>query len=64
VVEVHDVLELEDGSPVMVMELLSGETLAQRLSREKVLPLPELARVMVHVCSAVGCAHALGSSRA
>jgi serine/threonine protein kinase len=60
VVEVHDVLELEDGSPVMVMELLSGETLAQRLARERVISVPELARIMVHVCSAVGCAHSLG----
>jgi serine/threonine protein kinase len=60
IVEVNDVLELEDGSPVMVMELLEGETLAQRLARERVLTLEELARVMVHVCSAVGCAHALG----
>ena len=31
VVEVHDVLELEDGSPVLVMELLAGETFAQLL---------------------------------
>jgi serine/threonine protein kinase len=60
VVEVNDVLELEDGSPVMVMELLAGETLAQKLSRERTLALPELARIMVHVCSAVGSAHALG----
>jgi serine/threonine-protein kinase len=60
VVEVYDVLELEDGSPVMVMELLSGETLARRLKRKKTLPLPDLARIMVDVCSAVGCAHSLG----
>ncbi len=60
VVEVHDVLDLPDGLPVMVMELLTGETLAQRIARERVLPLPELARIMGHVCSAVGCAHALG----
>jgi len=60
VVEVHDVIELEDGSPVMVMDLLTGETLAQRLARERSLSLPEMARIMVHVCSAVGCAHALG----
>jgi serine/threonine-protein kinase len=60
VVEVYDVLELEDGSPVMVMELLSGETLARRLKRKKSLSLPELARIMVDVCSAVGCAHSLG----
>jgi serine/threonine-protein kinase len=60
VVAVHDVLELEDGSPVMVMDLLVGETFADRLAREGALPLPEVARTMVHVCSAVGCAHALG----
>jgi eukaryotic-like serine/threonine-protein kinase len=60
VVEVHDVVELWDGSPVMVMDLLEGETIGQRLAREHTLSLPELARIMVHVCSAVGCAHALG----
>jgi len=60
VVEVHDVLQLDDGSPLMVMELLTGETFAQRLTRESTVSLPELARIMVHVCSAVGCAHALG----
>ena len=60
VVEVHDVLELEDGSPVMVMELLQGETLAERLHRDGALLLPEVARIMVHVCSALGSAHALG----
>jgi serine/threonine-protein kinase len=60
VVEVHDVLELGDGSPVMVMELLTGETLAARLAREHTMPLGDIARLMVHVCSAVGCAHALG----
>jgi len=60
VVEVHDVLELEGGAPVMVMELLAGETLADRLQRERVMSLPDIARIMVHVCSAIGCAHALG----
>jgi serine/threonine-protein kinase len=60
VVAVHDVLELEDGSPVMVMDLLVGETFADRLAREGALRLAEVARTMVHVCSAVGCAHALG----
>jgi serine/threonine protein kinase len=60
VVEVHDVLQLEDGSPVMVMELLTGETLARRLAREGAIPLPEVARILVHVCSAVGSAHAQG----
>jgi serine/threonine protein kinase len=60
VVEILDVLELEDGSPVIVMELLKGETLAQRLTREQSLSLSEAARILVPVCSAVRCAHALG----
>jgi eukaryotic-like serine/threonine-protein kinase len=60
IVAVHDVLELEDGSPVMVMDLLTGETFAERLAREGAMPLAEVALIMVHVCSAVGCAHALG----
>jgi hypothetical protein len=59
-VQVHDVLELDDGAPAMVMELLVGETLAERLSRERVMSLAVLARIMVQVCSAVGSAHALG----
>ena len=60
VVAVHDVLELEDGSPVMVMDFLEGETLAQRLSRERTLRLAEASRIMSLVCAAVGAAHALG----
>jgi serine/threonine-protein kinase len=60
VVTVHDVLELGDGSPVMVMELLRGETLAERLARQSVMALPELAPILVDVCSAVACAHSLG----
>ena len=60
VVEVHDVLELDDGAPVMVMDLLTGETLAQRLARTGNLPLVDAARILGQVASAVGCAHALG----
>src|SRR4051812_19008701 len=37
VVEILDVVELEDGSPAMVMELLEGESLAKRLRRMKKL---------------------------
>ncbi len=44
----------------MVMELLAGETLAQRLARERTIPLSELARIMMRVGSAMACAHALG----
>jgi serine/threonine-protein kinase len=60
VVEVHDVIELADDSPVMVMDLLEGESFASRLAREGALPLPEVARIMLPVCAAAGCAHAIG----
>jgi len=60
VVEIHDVLTLEDGSPVMVMEFLAGETLEARLARDGRMALGEIAAVLVRVVSAVGAAHALG----
>ena len=60
VVQVHDILELEDGSPVMVMDLLDGEALAARLARDVRLSLGDTARIMVPVISAVGTAHAAG----
>jgi serine/threonine protein kinase len=60
VVEVLDVFDLEDGSPVMVMELLEGETLGQKLSRDERLSSEETAAIMLPVISAVGAAHAVG----
>jgi serine/threonine protein kinase len=60
VVAVHDVFETEDGAPLMVMDLLLGETLASKLAREGPLPLPEVVRIMAPVISAVATAHTLG----
>src|SRR5262245_13005589 len=60
VVRVHDFFELEDGTPVMLMDLLEGETLGKRLGREGSLLLPEAANVLLPVVSAVGTAHARG----
>jgi serine/threonine-protein kinase len=59
VVRVDDILE-HDESPVIVMELLEGESLAERLDRDGELPLATLAPLMQQVVSAVGAAHALG----
>lgn len=59
VVEVHDVFSFE-GAPLMVMELLAGESLAQHLRRVGRLPLPALADLLRPVVSAVGTAHARG----
>jgi serine/threonine-protein kinase len=60
VVSIVELLELDDGSPVMVMELLQGEPLGERLRRADRLGLQEAADIMLPVVSAIGTAHALG----
>jgi serine/threonine-protein kinase len=60
VVEIVDVLELDDETPVIVMELLQGETLAERLRRVGRLSLAETAQIMLPVVDAVRAAHAAG----
>jgi len=58
VVAIHDVLTLETGAPVLVMDLLEGESLGSRLAREKRLSLPDFVRIMTPVLAAVATAHA------
>jgi len=60
VVEVIDVFDLPDRSPVIVMELLEGETLGDKLVRDERLSMEETAAVMLPVVSAVGAAHTQG----
>jgi serine/threonine-protein kinase len=50
----------EDGMPAIVMELLEGESLGERLERERVLSLGQTAAILGRVASAVGGAHAAG----
>ncbi|MCA9584079.1 MAG: serine/threonine protein kinase, partial [Myxococcales bacterium] len=60
VVAVHDVVEGPGGSPVIVMDLLEGESLGDLLEREGKLPPREVVRVGLAVLSALEAAHALG----
>jgi len=60
IVDVHEIIQLEGGSPVIVMEALSGENLRKRLERDRVLPLPAVASILGQVASAVAFAHARG----
>jgi eukaryotic-like serine/threonine-protein kinase len=60
IVPVHDVLELDDGSPVLVMDLLVGEPLRERLEREGRLSLSTTTSILIPVVSALEAAHALG----
>jgi eukaryotic-like serine/threonine-protein kinase len=60
VVHVLDAFELDDETRVMVMDLLHGETLRERLDRDEQLSLSETAAVLLPAISAVGTAHARG----
>jgi serine/threonine protein kinase len=50
----------EDGFAYIVMELLEGETLQQRLHREGPLPLETLRKIVAQIARALGQAHAEG----
>jgi serine/threonine-protein kinase len=60
VIDVSDVFELDDGTPVMVQDVLEGETLAQRLEREGPLDLETTAAILLPVVDAVAAAHDRG----
>jgi serine/threonine protein kinase len=60
VVEILDVVQLADGAPVLVMELLEGESLEATLEREGALPVGQACAVMLPVVEAVSAAHTLG----
>ena len=60
VVHIEDIGELEDGTPFLVMELLSGLSLEQRIARDGPLLLPEAQRVIGQVCRVLSRAHAEG----
>lgn len=51
---------IDKGDPYIVMELLTGETLATRLAREGRLPVEEVAQLVIQICKALGRAHEQG----
>jgi len=60
VVQVYDDGETPNGTPYIVMEYLEGETLEERLERQKEMGLPEAVRITSHVGRALARAHAQG----
>ncbi|HVM69748.1 MAG TPA: serine/threonine-protein kinase [Gaiellaceae bacterium] len=60
VVAVHDVVEDDDGTPILVMDLLRGESLADRLARERTLAPAEAIGIIQPVLSALVAAHGVG----
>ncbi|MFH1434077.1 MAG: serine/threonine-protein kinase [Pseudomonadota bacterium] len=60
IIEVTDVGRTDEGYPYLVMQLLEGETLAQRLDKEGKLSCDEARSICVQILSALGVAHAKG----
>ncbi|HZO12296.1 MAG TPA: protein kinase [Polyangiaceae bacterium] len=60
VVSVHDCDITPEGHPYIVMELLQGESLDERLKRLGPLPLHEVLDAVEQTCRALAAAHARG----
>ena len=60
VVEIRDVDTTEDGAPFLVMELLEGESLAQRVKREHSLDARVMLDIAGQVLDVLAAAHARG----
>ncbi len=57
--QVFDLVTLHDGRPCLVMELLEGQTLEQRLRLRQLEPA-EAVEILGQVCDALEAAHAAG----
>jgi serine/threonine protein kinase len=57
IIEIYDVGETESGDPFLVMQLLSGETLAAMLSRKRRVEPTLAARIGRDIASALAVAH-------
>ena len=57
IVQILDFDTTEQGEPYIVMELLKGESLSERLERDGCLPIEESARVAHQVASGLFAAH-------
>ncbi len=60
IVQILDFDTTEDGAPYIVMEMLEGESLAQRLAARGPIELVECVRIAAQVASALASAHAAG----
>ncbi len=60
VVRVFDHGVTKEGTPYIVMELLRGESVAERLAQVKRIALGDAARIISEIASGLGAAHAIG----
>ena len=59
-IQIYDHGVTDDGRPYMVMELLAGEPLDERIDRVGRMPLEDTARIVAQVCRALQRAHDAG----
>ncbi len=60
IIDIHDLGVGEGGAPYLVMEHLEGESFAERIDRQGMLPLGLVTYVGCQVLSALDAAHAAG----
>ncbi len=60
IVETFDAGKLPTGEPYLVMELLDGESLADRLARKKQLGVDETIEILIQAAEGVQAAHEAG----
>ncbi|HEY9757429.1 MAG TPA: serine/threonine-protein kinase [Oculatellaceae cyanobacterium] len=60
IIKVHDFGLTSDGLPFLVMELLNGETLTDRIGRTGPLPIEETVDIIIQACFGLAYAHENG----
>ncbi len=59
IVQIHDIGETEDGSLFLVMEYLTGVSLASQIAKGP-MPIPRAVDILEQMCAALARAHDLG----
>ena len=60
IITIYDLGISPDGKPFMVMDYLEGESLEQRISSCRSLPLKQFVPIMTQICAALEVAHEAG----